>query len=161
MDESTVLMRCVSLEDAGDHLQTGIPQTLNATTSHTRIRIFECHNHALNAGLNHSLRAGGGAALMTTGLECDDDRAALGAPTGLGKRTHLGMSLTRLGVKSFTHQRSLSIQHHCTHQGIGAGLAFRQGSKLQRAAHPKRPAVGAGLHQLRGWVCTSRHSPTT
>ena len=98
---------------------------------------------------------------MATGLERDDDRAALGAPTGLGKRTHLGMGLTCLGVKAFARQRSLSIQHHRTHQGIGAGLASRQGRKLQRPAHPKGPAVGAGLHQLSGWVCTSRHSPTT
>jgi hypothetical protein len=124
MHEGTVLMGCFSLEHAGDHLQTGIPQTLNATTSHTRIRIFECHNHALNAGLNYSLRAGGGAALMTTGLERDDDRAALGAPTGLGKGTHLGMGLTGFGVKAFTRKRSLSIQHHGTHKRIGARLAF-------------------------------------
>jgi hypothetical protein len=124
MHEGTVLMRCFSLEHAGDHLQTGIPQTLNATTSYTGIRIFECHNHALNAGLNHRLRTGRRAALMAAGLERNDDRAALGAPTGLGKGTHLGMGLTGFGVKALTRQRSLSIQHHGTHKRIGARLAF-------------------------------------
>jgi hypothetical protein len=124
MDEGTILLGCFSLEDAGDHLQTRIAQTLNATTCHTRIRICKGHNHAPNAGLNHRLRTGGRAALMTTGLERNDDRAALGAPTGLGKGTHLGMGLTGFGVKAFTRKRSLSIQHHGTHKRIGARLAF-------------------------------------
>ena len=101
MDKSSVLLSRFFLEYAGDDLQTRVPQTLNATTSNTRIRILKCHDHALNAGLNHSLRAGGSAALVTTGLERDDDRAALGALTGLSKRAHLGMGLTCFGVKTF------------------------------------------------------------
>ena len=161
MHKGSILLRCFCLQHPCDHLQSSISQTLNTATSHPRIRTCKGHNHALDASLYHRLRAGGGAALMTTGLERDDDRAALGAPTGLGKRTHLGMGLTCLGVKAFSRQRSLRIEHHRTHQRIGAGLAFRQGRKPQRPAHPKGPAVGAGLHQLSGWVCTSRHSPTT
>jgi hypothetical protein len=104
MNEGAILMRCFGLQNAGDHLQARIPQTLNATTSHSRIRVSECHDHTLNAGLNHSLRAGRGAALMTAGLERNDDRSTLSSITGLSKRTHLGMSFSCLGMKAFTHQ---------------------------------------------------------
>ena len=40
---------------------------------------------------------------MTAGLKRDDNRAALGASTGLSKRSYLGMSLPCLGMKAFAH----------------------------------------------------------
>jgi hypothetical protein len=109
MDKGTILLSGFCFQHPSDHFQSGIPQALNASTGYTRIRIHECHNHALNAGLNDSFTARGCAALMTAGLERDDDRAALGASTGLRKRSHLGMSLPRLGMKAFARQSSLGI----------------------------------------------------
>ena len=55
MDKGTILLSGFCFQYPSDHLQSGIPQALNASTGHTRIRIRECHNHALNTGLNHRL----------------------------------------------------------------------------------------------------------
>ena len=127
MHKGTVLLRRFCLQHPGDHLQSSISQTLNATTSNPWIRVFECHNHALNAGLNHCLRAGGRAALVTTWLKRDDDRAALGARPSLSECAHLGMGFACFGVKALANQGSLQVKNHCPHQGVGAGLAVRQG----------------------------------
>jgi hypothetical protein len=109
MDKGTILLSGFCFQYPSDHLQSGIPQALNASTGHTRIRIRECHNHTLNAGLNHRLRARRRSPLMTARLKRDDDRAALSALTGLSKRAHLGMGFSCLGVKALTRQGSMSI----------------------------------------------------
>jgi hypothetical protein len=115
MDKGSILLSRLCLQHSGDHLQSGIAQALNAATGHPRIRICECHNHALNAGLNHRLRARRRSPLMTARLKRDDDRPAPGARTSLSECTHLGMGLPCLGMKAFSDQSPLSIQHHSTH----------------------------------------------
>jgi hypothetical protein len=71
-------------KDAADHLKAGIPQALNATTSNAGVRVGKGDHHPLDARGDHGIGAGGRAAVVTTGLESDHDRAAAGSFAGLG-----------------------------------------------------------------------------
>ena len=162
--EGAILLGSFCLQHTGDHLHAGIAQPLQTTTGNTGIGIGECHHHPSDPCLDQGVRAGRGAAVMAARLQGDDDRAAAGGITGLGQGPHFGMGFTRPGMKPLPHQRAGGIEHHRAHQGIRTRGTIGQGRQFQGPTHPGNPAlisVSDRPHELRGSVCTSRHSPTT
>ena len=164
MDEGAVLMSGVNGQHTADHLQPRIPQSLQSTAGNAGVGIGERHHHPPHSSGKDRFSAGRRAAVMAARLQGDDDRAASGGVTGLGQGNGFSVGLTGTGMKPLTNQAPFGIEHHRTHEGIGAGMAFGEGGELKRPAHPGQPGLlraADGTHQLSGWVCTSRHSATT
>ena len=164
MHKGSVLMRRVRCQDTTDHLQTCIAQSLQTTTSHPRVGIRERHDNPLDPSGQNCLGARRRPAVMTTGLESDNDRASARHRTGLRQSSWLSMRLPGPGMKPLSHQAAGCIQHNSPHQRVRAGAPCAQGGQLQRPPHPGNPALfrlGQIRHQLNGSDCTSRHSATT
>ena len=79
--------------------------------------------------------------MVAAGLQGDDDRAASGGVTSLGQGDGFSVGLTGTGMESLTDQATVGIEHHRTHQGIGAGAAFRERGQLKRPTHPSQPGL--------------------
>lgn len=121
MHKGSVLMRRVRCQDTTDHLQTCIAQSLQTTTSHPRVGIRERHDNPLDPSGQNCLGARRRPAVMTTGLESDNDRASARHRTGLRKSSWLSMRLPGPCMKPLSHQAAGCIQHNSPHQRVRAG----------------------------------------
>ena len=111
---------------AGDHLDARGPQLGEAAPRHLGVGIGHGHHHPGDAGGDHRLAAGGGAAVVAAGLQGHHQGAAAGPLARLGQGAHLGVGLAGPVVIALPHQRAAGIEQHRSHQGVGAGAAGAQ-----------------------------------
>ena len=64
--------------------------------------------------------------MVAAGLQGHHQGAAAGPLARLGQGAHLGVGLAGPGVIALPHQRAAGIEHHRSHQGVGAGAAGAQ-----------------------------------
>ena len=129
MQESPILERGFGLQHPTDHLKPCGAKLRHPSPSNPWIRILKGNHHPSDACPYNSLRAGGGAAVVTARFKGDDKGSAFGPITGLRQGAHLSMGFTSPCMKAFPHQTTLLIENNSSHEGIRAGVSIGKGSQ--------------------------------
>ena len=91
VQKSAILLDRLLTKHSSDHLQAGITQLADPSTSNPGVGILQSNNDTPDASSEHSLTARRGAAVMAAGLQGHHQRSIPRRCTGLPESTHFGV----------------------------------------------------------------------
>jgi hypothetical protein len=116
------------------HVEARGPQLRRAAAGDLRKRIFHRRDHPRDARPNNGRGARGRFAVMTTGLERDVERGAVGPIAGRLQGFDLGMRTAEAAMVTLADNLG-SARDHATDQRIGLDPTATLGRQLERPLH--------------------------
>ena len=137
-DKTAVEPTTFALEHTHSDLDTGVAETLDATSAHTGERVDAAHHNALDALGHDEVGAGRSTAVMGAWLQADIECGAAEEPFVFGldrcKAVDFGMALAATHVVTFADDAVVGHEHRA-HHGVRLGVLLSTRCQLQTAFH--------------------------